>query len=196
MNHLYDEDDIFDPARKYPASEVFKPTRYFTGCRHWREPVIVGRYIVTCSSCVTKSNLPPPTPDFGVYMAIGWRETLGRMWTNGSYLKRLAEARPYPALFVDWPDGGVIPVSQINTLVEICRSKMSRGKQVDLGCHAAHGRTGTLLACLIARVEHLNGRKALEAVRYRYCKWAVESSAQERAITEYAEKYAVRRKRK
>ncbi|KKK97778.1 hypothetical protein LCGC14_2649320, partial [marine sediment metagenome] len=34
--------------------------------------------------------------------------------------------------------------------VEICLSKMRQGKWIDLGCNQAHGRTGTLLACLIA----------------------------------------------
>jgi protein-tyrosine phosphatase len=183
-----EHDDIFGmgEVKKLPLHPL-GGNYYSAGCRHWREPVRVGRFVVTCSALLSKTRLEPPTPDFGIYLHVGWKHILGASWTNGSYLKRLAMDRPYPALIVDWPDGGVIPVQQVADLVETCLSKLRQGKQIDIGCHGAHGRTGTLLACLIARIEHLDGAVALAEVRKRYCRWAVETTVQENCIKRYAE---------
>ncbi len=167
--------------------------RYYPQCNHWREPVRVGRYVITCSSHPSATKVAtPPYPDFGMYFASCWKTDLGGGgWTNGVTIKRLADQRYYPALVWDWPDGSTIPVAQMNNLVEICLSKMRHGKRVDIGCIAGHGRTGTFLACLIARVEHLTGKQALETVRGRYCRWAVETHSQEKLIEEYVEAYGI-----
>jgi protein-tyrosine phosphatase len=130
-----------------------------------------------------------PYPDFGVYLATQWKLDLGMYWTNGAYVKRIAQNRPYPAIIVDVPDMKAPPVAVLNTLVEIIVSKMKQGKLVDIGCIAGHGRTGTLLACLIARKEHLDGRAAIAAARERYCPMAVENREQEQAVSEYVNLY-------
>lgn len=168
---------------------------FHLGCRHWREPVRVGRYIITCSAHIGMYLLMPPVPDFGIYLAAGWRELLGESWTNGSYLKRLAEQRPYPALVRNWPDGQSIPSRDLDQLVEICLSKMRHHKMIDIGCAGGHGRTGTLLACLIARVEHLSGEEAIRETRSRYCRHAVETLVQERLVREYIENFGIQRVR-
>ena len=158
----------------------------FPGCTHWRNPVQVGRRIVTCSTFNrTKRDDPCFQPGFGVYLAACWRDRLGSLVTNGSRIKSLADRREYPALFVDWPDMAGRPPELLAQLVDICLCKMRQGLVVDIGCHAGHGRTGTLLACLIARVEHLPAERAIAEVRRRYCRHAVEHQAQEKAIAEY-----------
>ena len=123
---------------------------------------------------------------FGIYLAFGWRDLLGKAWTNGSYLKKLALARPYPAMVVDMVDGGVLEYHLLNQVVEIALSKLRRGKRIDIGCHQAHGRTGSILACLIARIEHMNGEDAIKATRSRYCRYAIETKAQEDMVKQYA----------
>ncbi len=168
---------------------------YYGGCGHWREPVRVGRFVVTCSALTFNHALAPPVPGFGVYLAAGWRDILGKCWTNGSYLKRLAQERPYPALVREWPDAGVVPTRDLTQLVEICLSKMRKGLVVDIGCLAGHGRTGTLLACLIARVEHLPAERAIDEVHHRYCRHAIETKTQQDAVADYCKtiKHLLRR---
>ncbi len=168
---------------------------YFGGCNHWRTSVRVGRYWVICSGSMGEFSVNrPPFPDFGIYLSTTWRDKLGKSWTNGAYLKRIALGRPYPALVTDWKDGGGAPAEELNQLVEICLSKMRKGKIIDIGCSAGHGRTGTLLACLMARVEHLTAKEAIVKTREQYCRWAIETLSQENSITHYVEIYGIKRR--
>jgi hypothetical protein len=167
---------------KYPNYQKNKKS-YF-GCKHWRERVQVGRKWVTCSSLGDGKRLDPK-PDFGIYMCSTWRQDLSPFWTDGAYVKRVAAIRQYPALVVDWPDMGSLKPELLDQLVEICLSKMRQGKWIDIGCNAGHGRTGSLLACLIARKEHLTGEQAIAEVRRRYCQHAIETKLQENAVREY-----------
>lgn len=165
-------------------------------CRHWRQPVRVSRYQVTCSGILDKHGAQlQPYPDFGVYLSVQWSELLSRFWTNGSYLKALAELRLYPALVIDWRDMGGLPAEQMDVLVRVCWNKMRAGKSVDLGCAAGHGRTGTLLACLIGRLEHLDYREAIAQARSRYCSHAVETQSQEQTVKEYLQRFGVGKSR-
>lgn len=186
--------DIFGWARK-DEGWIPRPHQPSFFCHHWREQVRVGRYTVTCSSHIGRHVLTPPVPDFGIYLASGWRELLGKSWTNGSYLRRLAQERPYPALVRDWLDAGTIATRDLNQLVEICLSKMRHGKMIDIGCAAGHGRTGTLLACLIARIEHLPGQEAIREARTRYCPQAVETIQQEQSVRKYVDLFGIKGKR-
>lgn len=156
-------------------------------CRHWRQPVAVGPYTITCSGNYAGKATEPPYPDFGVYLAQAWRTDLaGSMTANGCTIKRLLNRSPYRAIFVDWVDGSVVSLEVLDDLVEIILSKLRHSQKVDIGCMAAHGRTGTLLASLIASAEHMDGKAALKTMRERYCKYAVEYKAQEELIEDYA----------
>lgn len=164
---------------------------FFSGCNHWRQPVPVGRYTVTCSSI--GRELKEPHPDFGVYLTNLWKEKIGGIiWTNGVTIRRAAHGRAYPAMIVDWTDMGTVPVEQLEDIVEVCLSKMRAGKRIDIACAAGHGRTGTLLACLVARVEHLPAREAIAAVRFRYCPHACETLAQEQLVGRYVAQHVSR----
>jgi protein-tyrosine phosphatase len=169
---------------------------HYQSCNHWRQTVRVGRYVVTCSSAPYSHDKAEPKPDFGIYLAkSSWESRLSEIWTNGCYLKSVAEKRSYPALVVDWPDFGVIKVELLAQLVNIALSKMRHGKCIDIACMAGHGRTGTLLACLIARVEHIPAWIACDEVHARYCRYAIENPSQGRLIEEYVAKYGVRTRR-
>lgn len=164
-------------------------------CHHWRQPVRVGRFQVTCSARFSGEVTRDFAPDFGIYLDKGWNEKLGQIWTNGAALKRAALRRPYPALVIDWLDMNTISVDLVNDLVEICLSKMRQGKRIDIACNHGHGRTGTLLACLIARVEHLPPELAIKQVHERYCQHAVETHAQHELVKAYVKTIARRMKR-
>jgi len=168
---------------------VKEPYNLYGTCRHWRQRVRVGRTTVTCSSYFGNGNSKTlePIPDFGIYLSTVWKSKLSPFWTSGAYLKSVARLRAYPALVVDWADVGVVKVNWLRELVEICLCKMRQGKRIDIGCAAGHGRTGTLLACLIAKKEHLSAVRAMSEVYSRYCHHAIETRAQEDLVREYVE---------
>lgn len=153
----------------------------------------VGRYTITCSASPYSRKVTEPYPDFGIYMSkYSWEGAISPFWTSGAYLKAAVRARRYPALVVDWPDGGVIEPRLLKQVVNVALSKLRHGKSLDIGCMAGHGRTGTLLACLVARVEHLSARRAIQEVRQRYCKSAIETKKQEEAVGKYVKIMGVR----
>ena len=51
---------------------------------------------------------------------------------------------------------------------------------------AGHGRTGTMLACLLVEVEGLAPDEAIKQARQRYCSRVVESEAQIETVYRYA----------
>lgn len=148
----------------------------------------MGRSFVTCSGLQHHKKTLRPFPGFGIYLAYQWENVLSPYWTNGAYVKRVAERRAYPALIVDVFDMSAPASDVLDNLVEICVSKMKQGKLVDIGCYAGHGRTGLLLACLIARKERLSARDAIKATRVRYCSRAIETLGQELAVERYVER--------
>jgi protein-tyrosine phosphatase len=159
-----------------------------SGCNHWRHRVAVGRYTVTMSSYSgTKELRGESRPDFGIYLYSGWRDK-HTFTTNGCSVKAIVAEAAYPMIFAEIPDMGILNPRELDILVGICLSKMRHGKSIDIACHAGHGRAGFILACLIARVEHLSGRRAIEEARRRYCSHAVESLKQEQAVIDYAKR--------
>lgn len=143
-------------------------------CHHLREPVKIGRFVVTCSSGNLQGRNTGPYPDFGVYLDSGWRTIV---------------AGHYPTIIVNWPDIQAITLKHLGYLVDFCLKRMRQGMVIDIGCLAGHGRTGTLLASLIARVEHLDGATALREARRRYCIYACETRDQRELVINYAKRY-------
>lgn len=82
-------------------------------------------------------------------------------------------------IYVNWQDFGTIGIDRLRRLVGIIRVALAQGKTVEVGCIGAHGRTGTVLAALIAKVENLSAVEAIQVLRKRYCHKAVETSQQE-----------------
>lgn len=156
---------------------------YVMKCRHWRQAVKVRSYTVTCSSYLSDKPIKTDAPDFGVYLASCWESKFGRITSTGALLNDLP--RPYQALFVDWPDMGVIETDVVQWLVDWIEAKLEHGKKVDIGCMGGHGRTGTLLACLIAQMEHVGSVAATEAVHARYCTHAIETDKQRDFIRKF-----------
>ncbi len=73
---------------------------------------------------------------------------------------------------------GVIPSERLRAVVAEIAQNMDEGRGVEIGCIGGHGRTGTLLAALIARIERRNASEAILAARDRYCVQAIETTAQ------------------
>ncbi len=79
---------------------------------------------------------------------------------------------------VAWPDMGVIPADRLRAVAADIAAHMEDGATVEIACLGGHGRTGTLLAALIANIEGCGATEAILAVRQRYCEHAIETPAQ------------------
>lgn len=65
---------------------------------------------------------------------------------------------------------------QFKAMIEWMSAQLALGKKIHMGCIGGHGRTGLVLAALVA---HVNGEKdAIQWVRKHHCKKAVESESQ------------------
>lgn len=145
-------------------------------CHHWRAPVRVGDHHILCSSWIARPLDRPtiewrPYPDAAYYLDPQWRDGA-------------PEHRAWPRVFVDWPDMGVIPLERLRALVAEIAENMDQGRSVEIGCIGGHGRTGTLLAALVARIERRTASEAILAARERYCPSSIETAAQVELIHE------------
>ena len=135
-------------------------------CRHIRDPVRVGRYVVLLSGLYFEFK--PPHPGFAIFLDANW----------GSL------PVPYRHIMVAWQDGGVLSLPDITKLVKLTRARME-ATTVEIACCGGHGRTGTLLACLIADIENVDGDTAIVLARQRYCKHGIETEAQEELVRRF-----------
>ncbi len=78
-----------------------------------------------------------------------------------------------------WPDMGVIPAPLAfwTGLLEM----LPHNGTVMITCHGGHGRSGTALACLMVASGH-SAKWAIETIRERHCKKAIETKGQEAYI--------------
>lgn len=112
----------------------------------------------------------------------GWRD-------RGLYLD--ARWSPtWPAEIVDWPDLGT-PSSDVDAAAAIRRAfeHARSGANVEVGCVAGQGRTGTVLACM-AVLAGIPEQEAVTWVRRHYSPGAVETSAQSAWVLWFADRAA------
>jgi len=116
--------------------------------------------------------------------ALGDREANAAWRDHGLYLDA-RWAPTWPATVVDWPDLG-LPVDDRAATAAIVDAfeRARRGANVEVGCFAGRGRTGTVLACL-AVLAGVGADEAVAWVRHRL-PGAVESSAQEAWVRGFA----------
>ena len=153
-------------------------------CNHWRDKVKVGEHKVTVSAYSDRPKVKDAKlPDLGVYLAMGWQDEMSPIW--GAGIKTPHREGGFPTVYCRWPDFGIVHVSVVEWLINAIISNMEKGYKIDIGCQGAHGRTGTLLACLIAKVEGLCADDAIKAVHNRHCSKAVETNSQENLIREF-----------
>jgi hypothetical protein len=180
-DQLQDESTIPIKHKKF-----YEPVYKYGSCNHWQQRVKVGRRELTCSSIIGKpSKMGAPYPDFGVYLDKSWSPVVV---TNGCRINALANRVKYKAMFVDWHDFDTLPKEHLDLVVEVIVSKIRHGKWVDIACNHGHGRTGTLLACIFARMEHIGAKEAIEAVHQRYCSHAIENHFQHDSVYQYVER--------
>lgn len=64
-------------------------------------------------------------------------------------------------------------------LIDIIMAGLDKGLRIHVGCIGGHGRTGTVIAAVVARLGIAPDNDAIAWVREHYCKKAVENKMQE-----------------
>jgi hypothetical protein len=141
-------------------------------CYESHKPLPVGQYLIYGGSASW-----PVVKDADVYVSLQDGSTCGFVsdpWDQAQVI----EVNHYI------PDGKVpVDAVRFRKLVEWVCNQLQSGKKVHVGCIGGHGRTGLLLAAVVA---HLTGEKdAIAYVRKHYCPRAVESSAQVKFLGEH-----------
>jgi hypothetical protein len=149
---------------------------YSGGChtKHPKMPIVVGgqTYYVSGGSCTS------PTPAYQEHDVIipldwGYRSVAGKApWDDAGSDKPTPEVHPYLIKDMTAPEDPI----RFAKMIEYVASQILAGKKVFVGCIGGHGRTGTVLAALVA---HMTGEKdAITYVRKHYCDHAVETTPQ------------------
>ena len=156
-----------------------KTTTFKGGCRHWRTEVKIGEYTILASGLMDRPAKglpgPKPWPDAAVYLDRSWLSHLGGIVSAGID----APIEPWwPFIIADWTDQGALNADYYAALVDRIIGMLEAGQRVEIACQGGHGRTGTLIAGVLAKVEGLGAQAAIDSLRKRYCGHVVESHAQ------------------
>jgi hypothetical protein len=118
--------------------------------------------------------------------------TVNAAWRGYGLYLDARWAPTWPAEVVDWPDLGT-PVDDRDATAAIDRAfeQARRGVNVEIGCLAGRGRTGTVVACM-AVLAGVSEDGAVEWVRQQL-PGAVETSAQQAWVHRFAARVDARR---
>ena len=141
--------------------------------------VKIGKYQVLAMS-LDKANGVEKEVDYQVVMAQSYLYAGSVLMNYESKFQRHQQER---LIYVVWPDMGIIPSKDYEALLDYLERLLAGGKKIAVGCLGGHGRTGTILAGLIKRIEHLSADEAISSLRKRYCQSAVETKGQENMVT-------------
>ena len=145
-----------------------------------------------------KSDKPQPTKGF--YLDSGWiqEDFLINPELSGivnGYLGRTLDLSTRnksipPSVHLKWRDMGVVTLEVLDTAVRTCMYLIGKTRssfeKLEIACFGGHGRTGTLLACLLVSISADNtAKKSIDRVRKEYCDKAIETKTQEDLIKEY-----------
>ena len=156
----------------------------YSTCSHWQDPIeIAGHKILVTGILGGKGK--GVWPDFGIYLDYRWCDYLELdLVSFGSGVKG---TKQHPVWVMHWKDYGDIPQRKFRRIIDEVGKQWEKGREViEIGCLGAHGRTGTVLAGLLIKYENMGAEEAINAVRERHCKTAVESHCQKVMVYEYA----------
>ena len=149
-------------------------------CNHNLTPFEIGdgKYVYLSGSAGLKANPEGPEPDVAVYLSDTWLCT-GQMLTNDGSIEKSPDEPS--TLYFDWPDYGVVDVKKLIPALEWALNGLRAGRNVEIGCHGGHGRTGTFVAAMCVMYGEL-AEDAISRIRLEYCEKAIETKPQEEMI--------------
>jgi hypothetical protein len=122
----------------------------------------------------------PVVHDADIYVSLQRGSTSGRI--SDPWDKRQVVEIQYGLVDGSAPDGER-KVARFKKMIEWLCNQLQQGRKIHVGCIGGHGRTGMVLAAMVA---HATGEKdAITYVRDHYCKKAVESTEQVRFLHEH-----------
>ena len=131
--------------------------------RHTQTPINFPDGTVVYGTSLSRASHRETTPDFALYLDGGWR-------ADGM------------AIMLPWRDYGLPSVGDGMAYYAIKEAFTwaKAGAFVEVGCIGAHGRTGTVLACMAVLADPLlTAEEAVAFVRTAYCHHAIETREQE-----------------
>ena len=165
---------------------------YARTCKHDRDTVKLddGLTVFASGKFDVKAVDDDDRVDFGIYLDRGWMGYTAPASTIGTWFPWMEHAAPvhHPAVYLNWPDRKR-PSTDPEVMVELGNwifEQSKDGQGVEIGCLGGHGRTGTLLACLLAIQGH-NPYNAVNKLWADYCTQAVEDASQMSYIVEVYE---------
>ena len=139
-------------------------------CYHGHQPLLIAGYKVYGGSCSS-----PSVTDADIYVGLDYSFKVidkAYPWEEGHSFQYLINDMQAPKDAVSFIK-----------LIEWLVAEIRLGKKVHIGCIGGHGRTGTVLAALVAIME--NRTDAISYVRKHYCTKAVESEKQIEFLMKY-----------
>ena len=100
--------------------------------------------------------------------------------TNCLFTKLYGEGFKGTVYGIAFPDRGTLPKDVHMSIIKDMAVRAKKGEKVGFYCTGGHGRTGTILASLIALLER--PEDPIKIARKRYCTHCVESNAQAELI--------------
>ncbi len=158
------------------------------GCPHIQTPVEIGPYIVHASSGLNVRNDSSDyrPKNLAIYLDPGTWQPLRSAKPVQADLTKSSVSKVEDCsgqiIYVEWKDFGVIDQRLFECLINTVTQTLDQGKSVEIGCIGAHGRTGTLLTGIVARVEGLNAEDSIARIRQEYCGRAIETEGQKKMI--------------
>lgn len=142
--------------------------QFKSGCDHDMTPVVFtwklyDESVTVYATAGRQQSTRKTFPDFGLYADSIWKPISRNE-------------------FINWPDFGV-PSHPSVAAMQIVDAfiKACQGERVEIGCIGAHGRTGTILACMGILAGYTTD-EAIKHVRTSYCSHAIETVGQEEWI--------------
>lgn len=151
-----EQPDLFTSSLRNIASQ--------SGCCHLFDKTSLQNGNVFCTAWrIARKREDRPSPGFGLYADYSWRPNSRNE-------------------FIDWPDFDIPANPKIACKQIASAYSLSKKIDVEIGCIGAHGRTGTILACMSIIDMHLTPNDAISFVRDTYCHSAIETSRQENFV--------------
>lgn len=127
--------------------------------------------------------------DLFIGLASMWAQATRNIFTTASVLS--AETPPLidakkPSIIVGWPVDKILPLPQLDWLVNTIQYYLHLGKRVEVGSKHSHGRVGVLLACLLLYYhDYMDETMAVRAMQARFCSYAIRSIPQYLLVKSY-----------